>query len=81
MPIGRIDLRRRTAAATAVAALTADANAQTFDIQEDQRYMIGAVRPPTQDYYGIASTAPGNVPDPTIAEHVHEVPVQFYFKQ
>ena len=60
-----------------VVALTMD----IFDILEDELYMIGAVRPPTQDYYGIASTALGNVPDPIIAEHVHEVPAQFYFKR
>ena len=52
---------------------------EIFDILEDELYMIGAVRPPTQDYYGIASTALGNVPDPIIAEHIHEVPAQFYF--
>ena len=54
---------------------------EIFAILEDELYMIGAVRPPTQDYYGIASTALGNVPDPIIAEHVHEVPAQFYFKR
>ncbi len=54
---------------------------EIFAILEDELYMIGAVRPPTQDYYGIASTALGNVPDPIIAEHIHEVPAQFYFKQ
>ena len=54
---------------------------EIFDILEDELYMIGAVRPPTQDYYGIAGAALGNVPDPIIAEHIHEVPAQFYFKR
>ena len=54
---------------------------EIFDILEDELYMIGAVRPPTQDYYGIASTRLGNIPDPIIAEHIHEVPAQFYFER
>ena len=53
---------------------------EIFSILEEELYMIAAVRPPTQDYYGIASVDLGNIPDPIIAEHVHEVPAQFYFK-
>ena len=53
---------------------------EIFSLLEEGLYMIGAVRPPRQDYYGIASLKLGNVPDPIIAEHIHEVPAQFYFK-
>jgi peptide/nickel transport system substrate-binding protein len=54
---------------------------EIFQMLEDELYMIGAVRPPRQDYYGIVSNRLGNIPNPIIAEHIHEVPSQFYFKQ
>jgi peptide/nickel transport system substrate-binding protein len=53
---------------------------EIFSLLEEGLYMIGAVRPPRQDYYGIANANLGNIPDPIIAEHIHEVPAQFYFK-
>ena len=53
---------------------------EIFDILEEELYMIAAVRPPVQDYYGIANANLANIPDPIIAEHIHEVPAQFYFK-
>ena len=53
---------------------------EIFDILEDELYMIAAVRPPVQDYYGIANVNLANIPAPIIAEHIHEVPAQFYFK-
>ena len=52
-----------------------------FKILEDNLWMIGAVRPPRQDYYGIVNNNLGNVANPIIAEHIHEVPSQFYFKE